>query len=105
MHPWDHDNAFYSGDWVVSNSGELAQCCRRDEGCHARFHESLEELGLAVQASGLLGEVDDVLDMLEPHLRDDPRLEFDMDDVEDGRSDLPFWLQVRSTVLSNYPSL
>ncbi len=105
LHPWDHDNAFYQGDWVLSPSGELAQCCRRDEACHALFHEALEQLGQAVGAVGLLGEIDDTLEMLEPYLQDDPRREFTMASLEDERSALLFWLQVRENELTNYPSL
>jgi spore coat protein CotH len=105
LHPWDLDNAFSSGDWILSTSGELAQCCRRDEVCHARFHDSLEQIGQASGTLGLLGELDDALELIEPSLREDPRLEFDVDDVEDAHSELLFWLQVRENVLGNYPSL
>ncbi len=105
LHPWDHDNAFSDGDWVLSPSGDLAQCCKRDEACHALFHEALLQIGQAAGALGLLGEVDDALQLIEPYLIEDPRREFSMDTLENRRSDLLFWLQVRSNVLSNYPSL
>ncbi len=105
LHPWDHDNAFLTGDWVVHPSGELALCCKRDEACHALFHEALKRVDHAAGAMGLVGDLRDTMELLEPYLRDDPRRECSMESVEDEQGALALWLQVRGYVLANFPTL
>ena len=105
LHPWDHDNAFYRGDYITAPLGNLAVCCKRDEECHALFHEALERVGHAVGALYLLGEASDTADLINPYLATDPRREYSMASVEDEQAALLFWLQVRSNVLGNVPTL
>jgi len=105
FHPWDHDWAFYDTTPIQSPWGSLAENCKADAVCHARFLEALAEVSAVADSTALTEQAATAAALIEPFLRVDPRLEVSLDTIISYQDHLDSWLANRSASLAGRTDL
>jgi hypothetical protein len=100
--PWDHDWAFYSSTPLHSPQGRLARACNFNETCSEDFLGHLWSISPKVAEANLQGVMDEVIELTNPWIQQDPRAETSTHGIHNTRLQLRRWLDGRDEQLSDY---
>ncbi len=95
MMPWDQDWAFYRDTPITSPSGRIGATCLGDISCRQRYGDAIDEVCSVTGGLGLERTLDEVTDLVNPYVRDDPRREISFPDAEYYQADLLDWISRR----------
>ena len=95
MMPWDHDWAFYADTPIRSPIGRIGAACLGDASCRDRQSEAIDEVCRVTADLDLEDTLDEVTELVNPFVRDDPRREVGWSDVQYYQYDLEDWIDRR----------
>ncbi len=97
--PWDLDQPFSEGTPITAPYGRLAQLCRADRACHARFLEIMASLGQTAADAGVPELTGQAIDLVNPYASRDPRREQSMETLRAYQQHLRDWLTYRQDTI------
>ena len=95
MMPWDQDWSFYADTPVERPLGRIGAACLRDESCRDRFRAELDEVCETTEGLELEQTLEQVTELVNPYVRDDPRREVSWSEVSWYQRDLEDWIDRR----------
>ena len=95
MMPWDHDWAFYADTPIRSPIGRIGAACLGDASCRDRQSEAIDEVCRVTADLDLEDTLDELTELVNPFVRDDPRREVGWSDVQYYQYDLEDWIDRR----------
>ncbi len=100
--PWDPDWAFYASTNVTSFYGTLSAGCYADPACRAAMRGYADQLAANVPGSAIQAEVEAAAALIHDALRDDPKLESSVRDIQACQADLLSWFSRRGAELEGW---
>jgi len=94
MMPWDQDWSFYADTPIHSPLGRISSTCFGDTSCRRAYEAKLDEV-CAIDAEMLHETLDEVTDLVNPYVRDDPRREVSWSEVRWYQDDVDDWIDRR----------
>jgi spore coat protein CotH len=98
--PWDPDWAFYTATNINALYGGISARCRADATCEAAFEGYLDALSATVPGSMLQTDVENAIALVQPYVRNDPKMEDTQPAVHACQVDLVDWFSRRGGELA-----